>query len=117
MRVPYRKTGYVTPTDHIADRIGSDYLKIGQILNRVERATSHYEVLGLERIIALETVQPAYIVEIEQSRVRIGGAAEFAPVFLRVPSIFRCEESEWRIVHRRADPASSARPAASIVER
>jgi ketosteroid isomerase-like protein len=36
-------------------------------------------------------------------------------VSLRVTSIFRREEGEWRIVHRHADPVTTARPAESIV--
>jgi|SRR5690349_17112022 len=74
------------------------------------------KVLSSERITEVETVDLAYIVEIEQVRVRIGGAAAVAPVSLRVTSIFRREEGEWRIVHRHADPVTTARPVESIVE-
>ena len=75
------------------------------------------EILGFERITEVETPDQEYIVEIERSRLRVEGAAEVASVSLRVTSIFRGEEHGWRIVHRPADPVTTARPIESIVER
>jgi hypothetical protein len=40
----------------------------------------------------------------------LGGRAEAAPFTLRVSSIYRCEEGDWRIVLRHADPIVTARP-------
>jgi ketosteroid isomerase-like protein len=92
--------------------------------HQVEMALDHAaslvqdgEVLGSERIAEVETADLAYIVEIEQARVQMGGAAAFAPVSLRVTSIFRREENAWQIVHRHADPVTTAQPIESIVER
>jgi ketosteroid isomerase-like protein len=84
----------------------------------MDRAASLFqdgEVLGFERIAEVETADLAYILEIERSRMRVGSAAAVASVSLRVTSIFRREEGEWRIVHRHADPVTTARPAESIV--
>lgn len=86
-------------------------------LDRASSLIQDGEALSTERIGAVETADLAYIVEIERSRVQMGGAAEFAPVSLRVTTIFRREEGEWRIVHRHADPVTTSRPIESVVER
>jgi ketosteroid isomerase-like protein len=46
----------------------------------------------------------AYIVGIEHTKAAVGGATPEA-FELRVTTIFRREDGEWRIVHRHADPA------------
>ena len=45
----------------------------------------------------------AYVVEVERFRSKVGGAADFAEFALRVTTIFRREDGEWKIVHRHAD--------------
>ena len=45
----------------------------------------------------------AYIVQIEQTKVKIGGNNEFTPLALRVTSIFRKENSRWKLMHRHVD--------------
>jgi ketosteroid isomerase-like protein len=57
----------------------------------------------------------AYIVELERFETKVGGADEITPVALRVTSIFRRESGEWKLLHRHADPTSSARPAESVI--
>ncbi len=56
-----------------------------------------------EVIAAATSGDLGYIVGIEHSRASIGGAAPEA-YELRVTTIFRREEGEWRVVHRHADP-------------
>ena len=74
------------------------------------------EVLAVERISGYSSGDLAYIIEIEQARVRLGGAREPADVSLRVTSIFRREEDGWRVLHRHADPITTPRPAESMVQ-
>ena len=69
-----------------------------------------------ERISDYATADLAYILEIERGRMKVGVADEMAPVSLRVTTIFRREDGEWRIVHRHADPITSPRPPESIAE-
>jgi ketosteroid isomerase-like protein len=45
----------------------------------------------------------AYVVGIEHTKASVGGAAPEG-FELRVTTIFRREDGEWRIVHRHADP-------------
>ena len=85
----------------------------------MERAASQLregEPTRFERISDYATADLAYILEIERGRMKVGVADEMAPVSLRVTTIFRREDGEWRIVHRHADPITSPRPPESITE-
>ncbi|MBA3779498.1 MAG: DUF4440 domain-containing protein [Chloroflexi bacterium] len=75
------------------------------------------EDLRFERISEYATADLAYILEIERVRVKVGGSEQIAPVALRVTTIFRREDGEWKIDHRHADPITSPRPPESIIER
>lgn len=86
----------------------------------MERAATLYrdgEVVGFESVARYETPDLAYIVEVERYRARIAGGDDVASVALRVTSILRPEEGTWRIVHRHADPITTARPAESVIGR
>ena len=74
------------------------------------------ESFSLECISAYATTDLAYEVNVERSRVKVGGADEVAQTALRTTTIFRREDDGWRIVHRHADPITSPRPVESIVE-
>ena len=85
----------------------------------MERAAALYrdgEVVGFESIAKQATPELGYIVEIERYRAKLGGRDEIAPVSLRVTSILRREDDGWKIVHRHADPITSARPAESVIQ-
>jgi ketosteroid isomerase-like protein len=90
-----------------------------QVAETLERAASNYadgEVMGFENVSRYLTADLAYIVEVERYRARIGGRDEPTSVALRVTSVLRREDGAWRIVHRHADPITSARPAASLLQ-
>lgn len=74
------------------------------------------EPIRFERVSEYATADMAYTVWIERSRMKVGGADELAPTALRVTTIFRLEDGEWRIVHRHADPITSPRAPESLVE-
>lgn len=84
----------------------------------MERAATNYregEVVGFERISEFANETLGFIIEIERYRSKVGGSESLIPLALRVTTIFRREESAWRVVLRHADPITSSRPAASIV--
>lgn len=85
----------------------------------IERAASLWsegEVVGFENVATFATDDLGYIVEIERFRARIGGSEEAAPIVLRTTSILRREEGAWRILHRHADPITTARSAESVIQ-
>jgi ketosteroid isomerase-like protein len=59
----------------------------------------------------------AFVVENEQSQVKVGGRQDFSTVALRVTAIFRLEEGVWKIVHRYAETIVSNRPAEALIQR
>jgi ketosteroid isomerase-like protein len=85
----------------------------------LDRAAGNYrdgEVVGFENVSTVIGLDLAYTVEFESYRARVGGAADLVPVSLRVTTIFRREEGVWKVLHRHADPITSKRPAASVIQ-
>jgi ketosteroid isomerase-like protein len=86
----------------------------------IERAASNYkdgEIVGFENVAKYVTPELAYIVEVERYKAKVGGGEELALISLRVTSIFRREEGVWKIVHRHADPITTAQPAESVIQK
>jgi ketosteroid isomerase-like protein len=84
----------------------------------LDRAAANYrdgEVVGFENVSTVVGADLAYIVEIESYRARVGGSDELTPVSIRVTTVFRREGNGWKVIHRHADPITSARPADSVV--
>lgn len=67
-------------------------------------------------ITVVEGSDLAYEVGIEKNTVKIGGATERVPISLRVTTIFRLEDEQWRIVHRHADPITEERSIRSLAQ-
>ena len=85
----------------------------------MERAASRYrdgEIVGFENVAKYVTPELAYIVEVERYQAKIGGREDVTPVALRVTSIFRPEDGEWKIVHRHADPITTGQPVESVIQ-
>jgi ketosteroid isomerase-like protein len=83
-------------------------------------AASNYrdgEVTGVELVAKYVSGDLACVVEVERGRSKVGGANELAPLALRVTSLFRLERGSWKLVHRHADPITTPRPAASVINR
>ena len=57
----------------------------------------------IERVVANESGDLRYVVQVEHIRFRVPGQAEESNRDYRVTMIFRREASQWRIVHRQAD--------------
>ena len=86
----------------------------------MERAASLYrdgEIIGFENIAKHVTPELAYIVEVERIKARIGGSQEFANVALRSTSVLRPEDGTWKVVHRHADPITSAQAPETIIRK
>jgi ketosteroid isomerase-like protein len=85
----------------------------------MERAASRYrdgEIAGFETVAKYVTSELACVVEVERYQAKVGGREESAPIALRVTSILRPEEGTWKVVHRHADPITTAQPAESVTQ-
>jgi len=68
------------------------------------------EGLTFDRISAYETADLAYEVGIQRFRAKLDGADDVSPVALRVTTVYRREDSGWKIVHRHADTIPEETP-------
>jgi ketosteroid isomerase-like protein len=58
----------------------------------------------------------AYVVELQHTRAKFGDATDIGSISLRVTTIFRREDGEWKVVHRHADPLTAPRSAESLLQ-
>src|SRR5215208_2947010 len=47
---------------------------------------------------------------------KVEGRGDVTPIAVRVTTIFRPEEGTWKVVHRHADPITTAQPAESVIQ-
>src|SRR5215216_1924828 len=71
---------------------------------------------GFHIVAKYVTAELAYVVQIEHLESKIGQSEEITPYSLRATMIFRPEDGTWKVVHRHADPITSARPAESVIQ-
>jgi len=86
---------------------------------RLSGAASNYrdgEVTSVDLVAKYQSEDLACVVEVENYRARVGEGSEMVAVSLRVTSAFRFRHHEWKLVHRHADPITSPRPAASVIQ-
>ena len=84
-----------------------------------ERAASQLrdgQLVSVEIVEKLVTSELAYVVEIERAKAKIGGREDITPFDLRVTMIYRPEEGTWKVVHRHADPITTAQQAESVIQ-
>ena len=84
-----------------------------------ERAAALFrdgEVHAYETVAKYVTPELACILWIERTNAKVGGAEEVTPCDLRVTMTLRPEDGTWKVVHRHADPITSARPAESVIQ-
>jgi ketosteroid isomerase-like protein len=91
--------------------------EVEMVIDRAASRLKDGESSRFERISGHLGTDMAYIVEIERTRVKVGQSDELAPVSLRVTTIFRLEDGQWKVAHRHADPITSPRPVESIIEK
>jgi len=90
-----------------------------QVAETMKRAAANYrdgEATGFDQLAKHVAGDVAYLVEVERLNAKMGGGEDVTPVDLRCTSIFRREDGAWRLVHRHADPITTARPAESVIQ-
>ncbi len=90
-----------------------------QVAQTLENAASQVrdgEVTSVENIVTYITPELGFIAELERTRARLGGRQDIASFELRVTTIFRREDGEWKVVHRHADPLTTSRSIETVVQ-
>src|SRR5919107_3622240 len=72
--------------------------------------------IGFEVVAKNATDELAYVVQIEHLESKVGQREDLSPYDLRATMIFRPEDGEWKVVHRHADPITTAHPAESVIQ-
>jgi hypothetical protein len=88
-----------------------------EVAETTERAASQLAdgECEFESVTAFATAELGYTVEIERFRATVDG--EEGSGALRVTTIFRLEDDDWRIAHRHADPITTPQAIESILQR
>src|ERR687886_727048 len=88
-----------------------------QVVARLERSVQNFRdgEVGFENVVKWVSSELACIVELEEWRTKVGGSEDVTPFTLRVTTLFRLEGGDWKVVHRHADPITTARPAESVI--
>ncbi len=75
------------------------------------------EIVAFDIVAKYVTPELAYMVWVERVKAKVGGRQDVAPIALRVTTIFRPEDGTWKVVHRHADPITTAQPVESIIQK
>lgn len=89
-----------------------------EVRSRLANAATKYRdgsVRSVERVAAYGSGDTVVLVEIENGRARLGNSPEFADFSARVTSVYQRTGRQWRLVHRHADPITTARGAESML--
>jgi ketosteroid isomerase-like protein len=103
----------------LANPLGPPVRGWEQVAATMERAASQVregEIVAFENVARYVTPELAYLVWVERTRAKLGGRQEIVPFALRVTTIFRPEDGTWKVVHRHADPITTARPVESVIQ-
>jgi ketosteroid isomerase-like protein len=90
-----------------------------EVAATIERAASQFRdgrLVGVEIVEKQVTSEFAYTLWLEHAEGKVGGREDIAPATLRVTMIYRPEEGEWKVVHRHADPITTAQPVESVIQ-
>lgn len=90
--------------------------RVCQVMDSASAQISGGEGYTFDSIAVVETADLAYEVGIERNRAKLGDAAAKVPISLRVTTIFRREDGEWKSVHRHADPITEERSIQSVAQ-
>jgi len=103
----------------LANPLGPPVRGWEQVAAAAERAASQFsegESVGFEIVAKYVTPELAYLVEVHRGKARFGARQDIAPFALRLTTIFRPEDGTWKVVHRHADPITTAQPIESILQ-
>jgi ketosteroid isomerase-like protein len=104
----------------LCNPLGPPAVGWAQVAQTIEHAASlcrDGNEVAIETVAKHVTPELAYLLEIQRGKARFGGSEDTTPFALRVTMIFRPEDGVWKIVHRHADPITTAQPVESIIQK
>ena len=111
------ESGYLALFSHADDvTLGNPFGPYGRGRKSVEErlaiAASKYaegRVTSVDFIAEYVSDSLACVVEVESGEAKFEGGDTMVPLSVRVTSLFRLEDSDWKLVHRHADPLQMPR--------
>ena len=91
--------------------------QVARVMEHASSLRRDGELITVEIIGMYVTPELAYIVEIERLKAKIGDREDITPYNLRATMVFRPEDGVWRIMHRHADPITTAQPSESVIQK
>ena len=88
------------------------------VLQALNNASTKYRdgsVVKVERVAVYGGGKTFVLVEIEHDRAKLGTSPDFSEFAARVTSVYEKIGAGWKLVHRHADPITTARPAESVL--
>jgi ketosteroid isomerase-like protein len=83
---------------------------VSEALNFASARFREGAVTSFESIAEYVAPELATILELERWQAKVSGRQDLSSFELRVTSTFRREDGTWRLIHRHADPISTAHP-------
>jgi ketosteroid isomerase-like protein len=90
--------------------------EVAKVIDHSSSLRSDGELVGSEIVAKYVTPKLTYIVQIERIEAKVGAREDIAPFALRTTMIFRPEQGVWKVVHRHADPITTAQPPESVIQ-
>ncbi len=90
--------------------------EVAKTIEHASSLRSDGEFSGFEIVAKYVTPELAYVVQLERLKAKVGGREDLIPYALRATMIFRPEDGTWKVVHRHADPITTAQPAESVLQ-
>jgi ketosteroid isomerase-like protein len=90
--------------------------KVTEVVEHAASLRRDGKATGYEVVAKYVTGELAYVVQIERAESKVGDREEITSYAVRATNIFRPEGGEWKIVHRHADPITTAQPAESVIK-
>jgi len=91
--------------------------RVAEVMEHAALLRRDGEATSFETVAKYVTSELAYVVQMEQFKAKVGGSEEITPYSLRATMIFRPEDGVWKVVHRHADPITTAQPAESVIQK
>jgi ketosteroid isomerase-like protein len=92
------------------------WVKVSKTIEHAASLRRDGEFVGSEIVAKYVSAELAYVVQLERAEAKVGTREDIAPIATRSTMIFRPEEGTWKMVHRHADPITTAQPVESVIQ-